>query len=353
MRRSILALLALLIFAAPAHAALDPVVEASNYSKTLERQALYDSPAGRALLTQISAPNLTAALQAQVNDPERAFAGDLCWAGADGCAGDARLYDWKGLVAPVLFTARNGATLSGHVWATRAGPAQRPGVVITNGSVQADEQMYWYAAQALAKAGYVVLTFDPQGQGQSDTLGEGADAGEGMPAQTDGRPFFDGTEDAINFFFSTPEHPYVPVPSCSSGTSHAAKQARRAAAGLDAAYNPFAGAVQRRSSGSPGTPTAPPASPTSARGPARGRDRRLGQPRRAERRARTAARSRPARPAAPIPRQRTPANFTQARARDVRRLLPAADAEHLGARPAGEVDASRSPTPPTASTPAS
>ena len=67
-----------------------------------------------------------------------------------------RLYNWTanhyGIVRHVLFTARDGAVLSGHVWATVAGAAERPGVVITNGSVQADEQMYWYAAQALAKA---------------------------------------------------------------------------------------------------------------------------------------------------------------------------------------------------------
>jgi dienelactone hydrolase len=179
----------------------------------------------------------------QATDPEREFVTDLCWNGNDGCAGDVRLYDWQtkgyGIVQPVLFTARNGATLSGHVWATKAGPARRPGIVITNGSVQADEQLYWYAAQTLAKAGYVVLTFDPQGQGQSDTQGESPDQQEGTPAQTDGRPFFDGTEDAIDFFLSNPSHPYEPVPSCASGTSHAAKQNRRAKAGLDAAYNPF------------------------------------------------------------------------------------------------------------------
>jgi len=235
--------------AAPAHAALDPAVEAANYGKTLERQAIYDSPSGQARLREVSLRNGMAALAAQAADPEREFATDLCWNGHDGCAGDARLYEWQdgghGIVEPVLFTARNGATLSGHVWATRSGPAQRPGVVITNGSVQADEQMYWYAAQALAKAGYVVLTFDPQGQGQSDTAGEGADAGEGVPAQTDGRPFFDGTTDALNFFFSTPRDPYVPETSC-SGTSHAAKQERRAAAGLDAAYNPFWSLFDRR-----------------------------------------------------------------------------------------------------------
>ena len=109
----------------------------------------------------------------QANDPEREFQDHLCRSGEDGCAGDVRLYDWQtngyGIVRPVLFTARNGATLSGHVWATRSGRTYRPGVVITNGSVQADEQLYWFVAQTLAKAGYVVLTFDPQGQGQSDT----------------------------------------------------------------------------------------------------------------------------------------------------------------------------------------
>src|SRR3954452_20097953 len=234
MRRTIL-VVAFLAFASPAQAALDPAVEAKNFSKTDERAALYMSPASQLLLREVSQRNLTAALQAQANDPEREFVTDLCWAGMDGCAGDARLYAWDGVVKPVLFTARNGATLSGHVWATGPGP----GVVITNGSVQADEQMYWYAAQALARAGYVVLTFDPQGQGQSDTFGEGVDRAEGAPAQSDGRPFFDGTEDAINFFFSTPAHPYVPVPSCSSGTSHAAKQARRVASRVNEGFNPF------------------------------------------------------------------------------------------------------------------
>src|SRR5581483_67419 len=90
-----------------------------------------------------------------------------------------------------------------------------------------------------AKEGYVVLTFDPQGQGQSDTYGQSPDANEGFPAQSDGRPFYDGTEDAIDFLLSTPSHPYQPVPSCNTGTSHTAKQNARVAAGLDAAYDPF------------------------------------------------------------------------------------------------------------------
>jgi dienelactone hydrolase len=224
-------------------ATFNPVVEAQNFSITQQRQAIYDTPQYQTQLAADSAASTAQALATQAADPGRFFVDDLCWNLGNGCAGDIRLNNWAsngyGLVRPVLFTARDGATISGHVWATVAGPAHRPGIVITDGSVQADENMYWYAAQALAKAGYVVLTFDPQGQGQSDTYGESPDQNEGVPAQTDGRPFYDGTEDAINFLLSTPSKPYEPVPSCNTGTSHAPKQNSRVAAGLDAAYNPF------------------------------------------------------------------------------------------------------------------
>jgi dienelactone hydrolase len=237
---------ALALILAGSASAFDPVYEATNYSKTLERARIYMTPEYQLRLRQQSLENANGANLALLRDPERNFI-NLCGNGFDGCAGDVRLYDWGpkgyGIVKPVLFTARSGASLSGHVWATRSGPIRRPGIVITNGSVQADEQMYWYAAQTLAKAGYVVMTFDPQGQGQSDIFGEGDDRLEGVPAQTDGRPFFDGTEDAINFFLSDAKHPYKPVPSCSTGTSHAPKQDRRVAAGLDSAYNPLAGMI--------------------------------------------------------------------------------------------------------------
>jgi dienelactone hydrolase len=235
--------LMLALGAVPAVAAFDPGVEAKNFSKTQERQAIYDTPEYQAQLRSQSTKNQADALAMQAKDPERQFVGDLCWNMSDGCAGDVRLYDWGpngyGIVQPVLFTARNGATLSGRIWATKAGPAERPGIVITNGSVQADEPLYWFAAQTLAKAGYVVMTWDPQGQGQSDTRGEAPDGDEGFPAQSDGRPFFDGTQDALDFFFSTPSRPYVPQSSCSTGTSHAPKQARRVKAGLNAGFNPY------------------------------------------------------------------------------------------------------------------
>jgi dienelactone hydrolase len=231
----------------------EPALEAENFSITQQRQAIYDTPEYQQKLAEQGAANHLEATEEQANDPERLFSDDLCFEGENGCAGDVRLYNWEkngyGRVKHVLFTARNGATISARIW-TANNPAtnptaELPGIVITNGSVQADEPLYWYVAQALAKDGYVVMTFDPQGQGRSDTFGQEPDKEEGFPAQSDGRPFYDGTEDALNFFLSNPRRPYVPVPSCETGTSHAAKQKERVTKGLDAAYNPLWHELQR------------------------------------------------------------------------------------------------------------
>lgn len=113
----------------------------------------------------------------------------------------------------VHFTARTGAKLQGHVWGTGL-PGPRPGVVLTTGSIQASDQMYWWAARALAAAGYVVFSFDVQGQGQSETSshepGQLFPGTDNVPSQQDAN-FYDGTIDALRFFLSTPEDPYAPV----------------------------------------------------------------------------------------------------------------------------------------------
>ena len=113
----------------------------------------------------------------------------------------------------VHFFARTGAKLQGHVWGLE-NAGRRPGVVITTGSIQASDQMYWWAARALAAAGYVVLTYDVQGQGQSETFshepGSPVPGTQNVPSQQDAN-FYDGTVDALRFFLSTPEEPYVPV----------------------------------------------------------------------------------------------------------------------------------------------
>src|SRR5690242_12049901 len=86
----------------------------------------------------------------------------------------------RGRSRTISFTNRYGALLRGTVYAplpgardpytgtTLAGPF--PGVVITPGSVQGSEGMYVWLAQDLAERGYVVLTYDVQGEGTSETL---------------------------------------------------------------------------------------------------------------------------------------------------------------------------------------
>jgi dienelactone hydrolase len=231
-----------LLVAAPGASAFTPDAEAANFSKVTEREReitlkpdfLVDLHT-RSIQALIDRARQTAA------DPERTPA-NVCGTKGLECAGDIRFYDWHehgdGIRKSVLFTARSGATISGHVWATRSGPAQRPGVVITTGSVQAPEELYWGQAATLAKHGYVVLTYDVQGQGGSDTFGEDPDSDEGVPSQQ-GEPFYDGTEDALDFLLSGPGERFEPRPSCTTGTSHAPKQDRRVDAGLNDAFNPL------------------------------------------------------------------------------------------------------------------
>jgi dienelactone hydrolase len=244
-----LAAATLLLAAVPA-SAFDAALEAKNFAKTSERmQYVTLTPEFQQRLIEANADNLAAAAEIAATDPERNFAGNVCANGGQECAGDVRFYDWEkagmGMVEPVLFTARNGSTISGRLWASVEGPSKRPLVVITNGSVQAPERLYWGQAATLAKHGYVVLTYDPQGQGLSDTFGAGADRFDGVPSQ-EGRPFFDNTEDALDFALSTPDEPYDPRPSCTSGTDHSAKQDRRVEAGLNAGFNPLFELVDRR-----------------------------------------------------------------------------------------------------------
>ena len=212
-----------------------------NRAKSEERAAEHQTPEYQAELDRREQANAQSMATALASDPERNFA-TVCAIGGNACAGDVRLYDFqergRGIVEPLLWTARNGSTVSGHVWATKAGPPKRPVVVITNGSIQAPEAIYWWAAQTLAKHGYVVLTWDPHQQGRSDSLGEGVDVDEGSPSQTEGNGFYDWTQDAIDFVLSTPVQPFCPRPS-RSGTSHCPKQQRRVASGRNAAYNPY------------------------------------------------------------------------------------------------------------------
>ena len=141
----------------------------------------------------------------------------------------------RGLTVPVAFENRYGALLRGHVHSPLPGAKDPyageelkppyPGVVITTGSVQGSERMYYWLAQDLAERGYLVLTYDVQGQGTSETLPHQneeinalpfcnpfAEPGDreqfgcpGVPAQQDSNFYF-GSQDALSFFLSTPDN---------------------------------------------------------------------------------------------------------------------------------------------------
>lgn len=217
-----------------------------------ERSRIVVAPAFQALVAKDALGVTRERLLIRLRDPERRPDPNAC--SAVPCVGDPRASGFGesigGIVRPALFTARSGATLSAHLWATASGPARRPLIVFLNGSLVDFERAHWAQAQRWAEAGYVVLTFDPQGEGLSDQYGEGVDrfdsVGAGLPGLPhNGRPFYDGLVDAVDLALSTPARPYVPRPSSSSGTSHAAKQARRVREGRNVAHNPLWRLVDR------------------------------------------------------------------------------------------------------------
>ncbi len=123
-----------------------------------------------------------------------------------------------GRVAPVSFKALDGATLRGHVFMPPASiPKPKggyPGVVITDGSVQGYEQLYFWAAEDLAAHGYMAMTYDVQGQGGSDLFGSDCSDPTNVPTSCEGVPyqqnynFYQGAEDSLSFFLSTAKKPF-------------------------------------------------------------------------------------------------------------------------------------------------
>src|SRR3954452_17879437 len=116
----------------------------------------------------------------------------------------------RGRGGKLRFTADDGAKLNGYLFRPPSRMHGRyPGVVITTGSIQGYQNMYYWAAEGLAEAGYEVLTYDVQGQGMSDTFGVDctppavpSGSCKGVPFQQSYK-FYQGTEDALNYFVSS------------------------------------------------------------------------------------------------------------------------------------------------------
>ncbi|MGH7806084.1 MAG: alpha/beta fold hydrolase [Candidatus Binatia bacterium] len=193
--------------------------ELANYARTLEAPAEQVAPAFVQRSVEQGLANELEWLTRGLTDPSwlSPLSGNtqvtpLCTSWSMQCVGDPFLYDHDADVAPVVFYDDGCARLSGRVWAPRgtAAGANLPGVVIENGSIQAPETLYWFMAEALARAGYVVLTFDPRGQGRSDFMTPTFELGSNFNSAV----FWTGLVNAIDFFHSTPDEPYPHQSEC-------------------------------------------------------------------------------------------------------------------------------------------
>jgi hypothetical protein len=166
--------------------------------------------------------------------------------------------DHSGVVErAVAWTDRNGARISGHEWAPRRRPRGKPlaAVVWVNGDI-AFESLYHWAAVSLARHGYVVLTWDPQGQGASETNGFGADRDRNVANEASGgtiddaaqdNSFAEQTEDAIGFLLSSRRSPYRPA-----RPSGRARQTQLVAAHRVEPWNPWRGLIDAKRLGAAG-----------------------------------------------------------------------------------------------------
>ncbi|MDQ1402342.1 MAG: hypothetical protein QOG03_658 [Actinomycetota bacterium] len=215
---SVAALCGLLAFAPIARAGndySDPEYarhDADNVSRSSERQfGEFTSPEYGSAFQFTAAETWLTAQANQINDLRSGrLHGGLGQLLPGGAVGDPRQYH---ALTPIRiqFLSRTGAKLSGRIWG--ADGTAKPGVVITTGSIQGTEHMYWWAARTLVARGYEVMTWDVQGQGESEStghaFGDTTPNGDGVPSQQNGN-FYQGTIDALRFFASTPGQPYVP-----------------------------------------------------------------------------------------------------------------------------------------------
>lgn len=207
--------------------------EQTNLSRTYEANIEQLSPAFVQRSQTQENDNRLAALDRTAQDPSwslpptqgNTVATPLCSAGMGPCVGDPFrypgvdgpdgkvFYEQEAEVVPVVYYDDGCARISGQVWRPRnlAAGQKAPMIVIKNGSVQASEQLYWWAVQPLVRAGYVVLTNDPRGQGKSDsaTPNSGDQGGN-----FNGHVFYTGLVNDIDFMLSNPSTPYPHELSC-------------------------------------------------------------------------------------------------------------------------------------------
>ncbi|MCW2766749.1 MAG: Alpha/beta hydrolase family protein [Nocardioides sp.] len=221
----------------PAYVVRDTQNVADAYGRIHAKGGQLQNPAYLPALAEASSAKVAAQLLTQAANPTRLAitAGNIVPGWNVGNPLRAGWEHTRGRMQRVAFTNRYGALLRGTVYRPKPGAkdpytgrrlqAPFPGVVLTEGSVQGSEGMYEWLAQDLAERGYVVLTYDVQGQGASETLPH--ETGNALPfcnpfatprdIEQYGCPgvpfqqlsnFTVGTRNALSFFTSAPRHHY-------------------------------------------------------------------------------------------------------------------------------------------------
>jgi hypothetical protein len=187
--------------------------ELENYAMTLQAPREQATTAFQERLQRQSAANAATSLRQEAEEPAWRRAGNASLTWEETFAGDPFRYPSVDLFyraaserTRIAFYDQEGARLNGRVWvpADSEPGDDLPGVVIVNGSLQETEPVYWWAAQTLVKNGYMVMTFDPRGQGRSDTITPGGEAGTNINPSV----FVTNQIAAIDFLHSTPDDLY-------------------------------------------------------------------------------------------------------------------------------------------------
>jgi dienelactone hydrolase len=195
---------------------------ANQICATQRMQDEYSNPSQGGTFWLSKTPRTYSAnLLEQVEEPTRPRLTLEQWIAGGRTADPYRLpLDWesagRGRVQEIDFILTSGAKTRGHLFTPSSCPAGGcPAIVITTGSIQGYQELYFWAAEGLAEAGYMVLTYDVQGQGRGETFPHTPDGMfacdpsgcEGVPFQQ-GENFYQGTRDALDFLLSSPAAPY-------------------------------------------------------------------------------------------------------------------------------------------------
>jgi hypothetical protein len=193
----------------------------NQYCATLRLRDQFDSPAYAVGDLSKGASLYADQLAEQIGDGPDHVHGGITTLVPGALAADPfrTVADWEsltgGTATEITFHSSDGAQLRGHVWmppkSDRMPRGGYPGIVITDGSVQAYENLYYWAAEGLAQYGYEVMTYDVQGQGDSDLLPasctpsvaqlEKESVCQGVPYQQNYN-FYQGAEDSLSYFDS-------------------------------------------------------------------------------------------------------------------------------------------------------